>query len=234
MTAFDEFALPALGPDAAAVDEDRAEAVDEAVEQALLCLSSGGLLAHPTNTVFGLGGAVSPSVETEVSRLKGYSARRPYIRLVSSAEQVASAFPSVVWNDFAQRLAGRFWPGPLTLALDDGTEEGIALRAEGNRFMQILLEAWGRGVLSSSLNRRGEPMPVTRDEAAASLAGLPVSEFPVTFISEPRLPGPPASSIVSVRGGVVRLLRAGAVSAEVIGAVLDLDPGGLVGPVRAG
>ncbi|MEN8143588.1 MAG: Sua5/YciO/YrdC/YwlC family protein [Gemmatimonadota bacterium] len=226
MTAFDEFALPASGPDAAAIDE--------AVELAVRCLSAEGLLAHPTSTVFGLGGAVRPNVEAEMSRLKGYTSRRPYICLVASAEQAASLFPSAVWNDYAQRLAARFWPGPLTLALDDGTDEGIALRAEGNRFMQVLLGVWGGGVLSSSLNRRGQPVPATRDAAAAALAGLPASEFSVTFISEPKLPGPPASSIVSVRGGVVRLLRLGAVSAEEIGAALGLDPLGLGAPVRTG
>lgn len=214
MTAFEEFAVPASMP---------AAAIDEAVEQALRCLTGGGLLAHPTSSVFGLGGPVSSSVEAEVSRLKGYSARRPYIRLVSSAEQIATAFPSVIWNEYAQRLADRFWPGPITLVLDDGTDEGIALRAEENRFMQVLLQAWGKGVLSSSLNRRGQPVSATRDGAAATLAGLPVSDLSATFVSEPQLPGPPASSIVSVREGRVRVLRAGAVSVEEIGTALRLE-----------
>lgn len=215
MTAFEEFAVPAEMPKAA---------VDEAVEQALLCLSAGGLLAHPTTSVFGLGGPVSPDVEAEVSRLKGYTTPRPYIRLVLSAQQIPRAFPSVVWNDNAQRLADRFWPGPLTLVFDDGTEQGAAVRAEGNPLMQALLEAWGEGVLSSSLNRRGQPVSATRDDAAAALAGLPVSDLPVTFLSQPQLPGLPASSIVSVRGGHVRLLREGAVSPVEISATLEVEP----------
>ena len=215
MTAFEEFAIPVSRP---------VTAIDVAVEQALRCLTGGGLLAHPTTSVFGLGGPVSPNVEAEVSRLKGYSTPRPYIRLVYSAAQIATAFPSVVWNDYAQRLADRFWPGPLTLVLDDGTDEGVALRAEGNEFMRVLLEAWGNGVLSSSLNRRGQPVSATRDGAAAALARLPVSVLPVPFVSEPVLPGPPASTIVSVREGGARVLRAGAVSVEEIGTALSLEP----------
>ncbi|MEE9207170.1 MAG: Sua5/YciO/YrdC/YwlC family protein [Gemmatimonadota bacterium] len=235
MTAFEEFALPAAlsASSGAEAPADRA-ATEEALEQALRCLSADSLLAHPTSSVFGLGGSVSLEVEAEVSRLKGYTVRRPYIRLVYSARQISTAFPSVVWNDTAERLADRFWPGPVTLVLDDGTAEGVALRAEGNRFMQLLLEAWGRGVLSSSLNRRGEPVSATRDAAAAALAALSPSDLPVTFVSEPRLPGPPASSIVSVRDGRVRVLRVGAVSVEEIGTCLSLDPRGLgaAGPAK--
>lgn len=218
MTAFEEFAIPVLRP---------VTATDVAVEEALRCLTGGGLLVHPTTSVFGLGGPVSPDVAAEVSRLKGYSAPRPYIRLVFSAEQIAMAFPSVVWNDYAQRLADRFWPGPLTLVLDDGTDEGVALRAEGNQFMRVLLEEWGQGVLSSSLNRRGQPVSATRDRAAAALVALPASVLPVTFVSEPLLPGPPASTIVSVREGHVRVLRAGAVPVEEVGTALSLEPGDL-------
>lgn len=199
-----------------------------AVDAAVAHLSLGGLLAHPTGSVYGIGGAPDAMVEREVARLKGRSRGPGLVHLVAATDDVRRAWPGAAWPASASRLADRFWPGPLTLVVDDGSGHGIAVRVEPHEFTRSVVRRWGRPLSSSSLNRAGEPPTADPDAARVVLEGLPESEFAILFVDAGPLPGPPPSTLVRVPGEggqAFDVLREGAVEPRRIGEALAADGG---------
>jgi len=178
--------------------------VDDAeVERVVEVLSGGGVVVLPTDTVYGL--ATLPGGEDRLYELKGRPGAVPIAVLVASEAQARGLATS--WPAAAERLARRFWPGPLTLVV--ATEGGSTL---GVRFPDHqLLAAVARQVgpvATTSANAHGRPTPPTAAEAAASLTG------PVDLVVDGgRLDGV-ASSVVAVTGPKPVVLREGAIPAE--------------------
>ena len=204
----------------------------DAVAVAADHLASGGLLAHPTAGVYGIGGAATAGLDGEVERLKGRRSGPGIVHLVADTAGLGRAFPEADWPPLAARLAATFWPGLLTLVLDDGSEHGVAVRAEPHPFTRAVLERWGGALGSTSLNLAGEPAAADPESARRVLAAFPASECPVLFAAAGRLPGPPPSTLVRVPGRAGRacdVLRAGAITAEEIARVTDatreVEPG---------
>ncbi|MDT8435366.1 MAG: Sua5/YciO/YrdC/YwlC family protein [Gemmatimonadota bacterium] len=181
-------------------------------------LRDGALLAHPTASVYGIGGRAGTDAET--AALKGGGPDRRILRLVPRREDVDRLFPDVGWTPEGERLAGAFWPGPLTLVLPDGTPHGIAVRVESHPLTRAVLAAWGDALGSTSLNRSGEAPARTEAEAREVLRRLPEPAVPLFLLPGGDLPGGPPSSLVSLCGGV-RLLREGAIPGHRIAAVLE-------------
>lgn len=185
-----------------------------AVDTAVAHLSLGGLLAHPTGSVYGIGGAPNVEIEREVARLKGRPRGPGLVHLVAETADVRRAWPDAAWPASAGRLASRFWPGPLTLVVDDGSEYGIAVRVEPHEFTRAVVRRSGRPLSSTSLNRTGEPPATDPAAARAALEALPESDLAVLFVDAGRLAGPPPSTLVRVPGAegqAFDVLRAGAV-----------------------
>lgn len=209
--------LPGVERVAAGPDDHRGRAVQRAVE----ILRGGGLFAHPTSTVYGLGARAGPELDRVVAGLKGYDAGRPLIRLAASGTQVRQRRPGVRWTDEADRLAERFWPGGLTLVLEDGTERGLAVRVDGHPVARAVPAALDDLVSSTSLNRSGgEP---ARDALSAIevLEGMAPLERRCAFLDAGPLPESPPSTLLSLREDPPRLLRTGAVAREAIRECLD-------------
>jgi len=204
--------------------EIRLGAADEGggVADAVEVLRGGGLLVHPTGTVYGIGGAATEEVERKIAELKGRPPKRPCIRLAGSVDRLRRLLPQVPWSERTALLARTFWPGPLTLVVDDGTEEGIAVRVDGHPGMRRILERWGGLFLSTSLNRSGGRPTGAEVRARAVAEALPDVSLPIAFLAAGDLPGPPSSTILSLRpeGSRARVLRAGAVPVERIEACL--------------
>lgn len=199
-----------------------------AVEAAAAHLARGGLLAHPTGTVYGIGGTPDAELEREVARLKGRTLGPGLVCLVAEADDVRRAWPEAAWPASAGRLAASFWPGPLTLVLDDGSEHGIAVRVEPHEFTRSVVRRSGAPLSSTSLNRTGEPPAADPGAARAALEALPQSKLAVLFVDAGPLPGLPPSTLVRVpgRGGqAFEVLREGAVDARRIGEALVADIG---------
>lgn len=191
--------------------------MERAVQRAVEVLQAGGVLAHPTETVYGLGGAALPEVDLEVATLKGRTLdSAPLIRIAADFETLQASFPELVWPVEARRLAFGFWPGALTLVLEDGSGRGIAVRVEGHPLIQAVLRAWAAPIGSTSLNLAGEPPAVTARQCRECLERMPDVEAPVVFLDAGTLPGPPPSTLVSFLGSVPTVLREGAVSAAAI------------------
>jgi L-threonylcarbamoyladenylate synthase len=141
------------------------------------------------------------------------------------------------WPPAAERLAGAFWPGPLTLVVSASaaapaaaTGEGtIALRPAADPVSSALLAAWGGPLFSTSANRRGEVAPVEVRAALVGLAsarGAEAIELALEPAQSARAPAPSAvpSTIVDVAVHPPRLVRAGAIAEESIRSIVpDLE-----------
>jgi L-threonylcarbamoyladenylate synthase len=150
----------------------------EAIEHAAAVLRAGELVAFPTETVYGLGAdASNPEAVKKIYAAKGRPRNHPLIVHVASIAEIdawAEAVPAL-----AQRLADRYWPGPLTLILkraarvDDlvtGGQDTIALRVPSHPMAQALLSAFGGGIAAPSANRYGR-VSATRAEHVRSEFG---------------------------------------------------------------
>jgi L-threonylcarbamoyladenylate synthase len=180
--------------------------LDLVVRTAVEVLEAGGVLGHPTDTVYGIGGAAREEVDRRVAKLKGRSLEEfPVLRIALDAGALQTFFPDLEWTEQAERLAARFWPGSLTMVLGDGSGGAVAVRAEGQA-----------PIGSTSLNAAGEPPAVTARQAGATLETMPEVDVPVLLIDAGHLPGPPPSTLVSLVTATPEFLRDGAVSRDEI------------------
>jgi L-threonylcarbamoyladenylate synthase len=141
------------------------------IDQAVEALRAGEVVAFPTETVYGLGGdASNPDAVRKVFELKGRPATHPLIVHIESARSLERWALSV--PPAAAALAGKFWPGPLTLILRrapavdlaiTGGQDTVAVRVPGHPVAQQLLRAFGSGIAAPSANRYGRISP-TRPE----------------------------------------------------------------------
>jgi L-threonylcarbamoyladenylate synthase len=148
-----------------------------AIREAVRVLQAGGLVAFPTETVYGLGGrALDPAALARIFAAKGRPCTHPIIAHVED-EACAKAL-SLHWSETASHLARAFWPGPLTLvvpraahvpaALGGGTDS-IGIRAPAHRVARALLEALGEPIAAPSANRYQALSPTRAEHVLASL-----------------------------------------------------------------
>jgi L-threonylcarbamoyladenylate synthase len=155
-----------------------AEPTAATLAEAAKLLRDGGLVAFPTETVYGLGGdATNERAVATIFEAKGRPKFNPLISHVLDAEQ---AQQYVQWNAIADELAKLFWPGPLTLVLPRTVNSPIALlttagldtaavRAPSHSVAQGLIRAAGRPIAAPSANRSGSVSPTTAEHVAMSL-----------------------------------------------------------------
>ncbi|MCC6869179.1 MAG: threonylcarbamoyl-AMP synthase [Burkholderiales bacterium] len=160
-----------------------AAATPEAIAKAARMLRAGGLVAFPTETVYGLGAdAGNPAAVRAIFAAKRRPADHPVIVHLADAAGVAYWAREVPPD--AQRLAEALWPGPLTLILPrslhatdevTGGQDSVGLRVPSHRVAQALLRAFagdgGRGVAAPSANRFGHISPTTAQHVADDLRG---------------------------------------------------------------
>ena len=146
------------------------------IDEAVAILRQGGLVAIPTETVYGLAAdARNPQAIQRIFALKGRPADHPLIVHIADAKQLPDWAIDI--PDLAYRLADAFWPGPLTLILNKhpdvpdavtGGQDSIGLRCPANDLSLELLRAFGSGLAAPSANRFGRISPTAaghvRDE----------------------------------------------------------------------
>lgn len=188
-------------------------------------LRAGGVVAYPTETVYGLGSACTEEGVRRVQALKRRDADKPLIALVPSAESVSS----LRWTDAARELAATFWPGALTLVLEDpertfpvgvrhpvhGT---VAVRVSPHPVAARLVSALGAPLTSTSLNAPGEPPAASGHEATRVVLGLGGSD--VFVLDAGTLPPSGPSTVVDCTGPEPIVLRVGTVPVERLRCVL--------------
>ncbi|MFC3691822.1 L-threonylcarbamoyladenylate synthase [Chenggangzhangella methanolivorans] len=187
-------------------------------------IAKGGLVAFPTETVYGLGAdATDPMAVASLYAAKGRPSFNPLIAHVLSLE---AALALGRFDATARMLAAAFWPGPLTLVVPceetspvcDLARAGlpsVALRAPDHPLARALLEAAGRPVVAPSANRSGRVSPTTADHVLADLDGRidAVLDGGETAVGV-------ESTIVACLDAEPRLLRPGGLPREAIEAVL--------------
>ena len=182
------------------------------IEEAVEALRAGDLVVFPTETVYGLGAnAANPTAVRKIFEVKGRPADHPVIVHLDDQRYLhrwVSAVPPV-----AEKLAAKFWPGPLTLILPKadgvndlvtGGQDSIGIRVPSHPIAQQLLTAFGGGIAAPSANRYGRLSPTkpehVRDELGEAVeVVLDGGESPIGL----------ESTIVSCLGGEARLLRPG-------------------------
>lgn len=194
-------------------------------------LRAGGVIAYPTETVYGFGCTLVPEALEALAELKSREARKPFLLLVRSADEL----PGVRWGDSAKQLADAFWPGPLTLALP--AEEGafpdsvvgaagtVAARVSPHPAPHAILEAVRRPITSTSVNLPGEPPASDADGAAAVIVAAGAVDRVLLLDGGALAPSEPSTVVdCSVVPPVV--LRAGAISLDALRKVIgEIDEG---------
>jgi len=156
------------------------EAGAEASGRAARRLAAGGLVAFPTETVYGLGADATDG--PAVARLYAAKGRPAFNPLIAHVPDLAAARMLAHFDGIAERLAAAFWPGPLTLVLPKTPDcpvaalataglDTIALRAPDHPVARDILRAFGRPVVAPSANRSGHVSPTTAQHVLADLAG---------------------------------------------------------------
>jgi L-threonylcarbamoyladenylate synthase len=188
------------------------------IEKGITILRQGGLVAFPTDTVYGLGaGMTLPQAVARVYAVKARSQGMALPLLVANTAQiseVAQRIPSVAW-----RLIERFLPGALTIVLPrsevvppivSGGGATVAVRIPAHPIPIALIKGLGTPIIGTSANLSGHPSPLTAEEVRSQL-GDKVD----LIIDGGRCPGR-ESTVVDVTGETTVILRAGAISREEI------------------
>lgn len=198
-------------------------ASDKEIDQAVAVLKAGGLVAFPTETVYGLGAdADNPAAVRKIFEAKGRPSTHPVIVHLADAVQLANWAREI--PEPARRLAIKFWPGPLTVILkrargvDDtvtGGQDTVALRVPSHPVAQQLLRRFGGGIAAPSANRHGRVSATTaehvrREFGAAVGCVLDGGESDVGI----------ESTIIDLSGAAAALLRPGWITTAEIEKVL--------------
>jgi L-threonylcarbamoyladenylate synthase len=183
------------------------------IERLGALLRRGGVVAYPTETFYGLGAlARDPAALERLARAKGRPEGKPLPLIAADAGMVAEVAEV---GALARSLAGRFWPGPLTLVLParpglpgpiTGGTGTVGIRVPGSEVARALCRAAGGPIVSTSANPSGAPPPA----AAASLDAALRARIDGVLDAGPS-PGGLPSTVVAVAGEEVALVREGAV-----------------------
>lgn len=208
------------------------------IELACSRLRAGGLVAMPTETVYGLAAdAGNPDAVARVFALKRRPSTNPLIVHLAHAGQAAdwvSALP-----EGASRLMQAFWPGPLTLVLPAAAQvsrsitagqDSVALRVPSHPMAHALLDRFGGGIVAPSANRYMSISPTSAGHVATQFAG----EDLLILDGGPCEVGLESTIVALLPGAPARLLRHGMISAAgieaVLGAPLLQESGGVRAP----
>ncbi len=181
-----------------------------ALAEAAQILRRGGLVAFPTETVYGLGAdATNPKAINRLNQVKGRPPEKPYSLHLYTAEQMAPYIASV--PPAAKRLMDRFWPGPLTIVLAGTDGRTVGFRLPDHPIARAFLKACDVPVAAPSANRSGSPPPTDAKEVLAALNGAVdclLDGGPTTLGRE--------SSVVEIVGERIEVRREGAIAKDAI------------------
>jgi len=195
--------------------------IEAALERTIAHLRSGGLIAYPTETVYGVGSRPRAAEVQALQQLKGRRPDKPFLLLVSHRDMAEAQ--GLAFTPAASALARAFWPGPLSLVLPGGSgqlpdllrgpEGGIAVRWTSHRGMAQLVQVLGEPITSTSANLPGQPpapgaAAIIRDFADAVAAGT------LLVLDGGVLGNSPPSTVVDCTQPEPRLVREGALTLE--------------------
>lgn len=204
---------------------------DEELKEASAVIRSGGVVAFPTETVYGLGGdATNPEASRKIYAAKGRPSDNPLIVHIADFSQLRNIVAEVPQE--AEKLAEAFWPGPLTMILrkndvipyeTTGGLDTVAIRMPSHPVARAFLQDSGCMIAAPSANTSGRPSPTTAQHVWGDLHGkieILLDGGPVGIGIE--------STIVDLSEERPMILRPGFITQEMLSAVLGdvgVDPG---------
>ena len=217
---------------------DKENVKDEELAEAAGILKNGGLVAFPTETVYGLGAnALDEKAAKKIYAAKGRPSDNPLIAHISCMEELPALVKEI--PAAGRKLAEKYWPGPLTLIFPKrevvpygttGGLETVAVRMPSDPVANRLIRLAGIPVAAPSANTSGRPSPTKAEHVIEDMDGkidMIIDGGEVGIGVE--------STIVDVSGPVPTLLRPGAVTMEMLTETLgqvEIDPA-ILGPVSA-
>jgi L-threonylcarbamoyladenylate synthase len=201
---------------------DRLATTHQGIAQAAAILRDGGLVAFPTDTVYGVGCAASrPEAVEAIFALKRRPAERQIPMLVGGVEDIRS--DEWVVDDRLLALAARFWPGPLTLVVPSQRGgRSQAFRAPDHTVSLALIQAAGP-LFTSSANVSDEPDTLDADDVLIAFATQ--ADALAAVLDGGRVPGGVASTVLDLTATPAALLRDGPIGREMLVEHVDLAPG---------
>lgn len=202
---------------------DEREPQPERVKRAAKILQNGGLVAFPTETVYGLGGnALDPEASRKIYAAKGRPSDNPLIAHIADMDELEGLVTEI--PPAARRLMERYWPGPMTLIFHKtdkvplsttGGLDTVAVRMPSHPVARALIRAAGVPIAAPSANLSGRPSPTKASHVREDMDGridmiLDGGEVGIGL----------ESTIIDVTGEVPALLRPGFISEEMLKEVL--------------
>ncbi len=197
--------------------------VDAAIPQAIAHLHSRRVLAYPTETVYGLGGAIDAASVDALLRIKRRERGKPFLVLISSSAMLERLGLKLTRS--ASMLAARFWPGPLTLVLPGGErrvpsqlrgpEGGVAVRWTPHAALQRLITSYGDAITSTSANQPGQPPAENAGVIVSHWSGA-IAAGQLRVLDAGTLAPSAPSTVVDCTGRVPRIIRPGQVAAAAL------------------
>lgn len=203
----------------------------DAIARAGEIIKKGGLVAFPTETVYGLGGdATNPDASHKIYRAKGRPSDNPLIVHITNMKALEEMVQEVPQT--ARLLAERFWPGPLTMIFrkngkipyeTTGGMDTVAVRMPSDPIARALIDASTGYIAAPSANTSGRPSPTEAEHVAQDLSGridMIIDGGPVNIGLE--------STIVDLTEEIPMILRPGYITLEMMREVLgevEVDPG---------
>ncbi len=202
-----------------------AHSTREQINAAASVLARGGLVAFPTETVYGLGAdAMNEAAVARVFAIKGRPSRNPLIVHVSSISMAQRCVLPGAWDARAERLAKAFWPGPLTIVLPKassilsivtGGGDSVALRMPAHPVALALIDALGSPIVGPSANVSGHVSPTTAAHVTADFGDR------VMVLDGGACRAGIESTVISLRAGQpARVLRQGVITPTQLAAAL--------------
>lgn len=215
---------------------DKEQVKDEELLEAAEILRNGGLVAFPTETVYGLGAnALNEEAAKKIYAAKGRPSDNPLIAHISSMDELPAIVEEI--PEAGRKLAEKYWPGPLTMIFPKkdivpmGTTGGlntVAVRMPSDKIASRLIKLAGVPVAAPSANTSGRPSPTMAEHVIEDMNGK------IEMIIDGGQVGIGVeSTIVDVSGKIPTLLRPGAVTIEMLRETLgevEIDPA-ILGPM---
>jgi L-threonylcarbamoyladenylate synthase len=199
------------------------EEIDAAIGPTIVHLQSGGVLAYPTETVYGFGTAVDHESVERLVALKGRPPGKPFLLLIAGSDMLARL--DLRLSSAAARIAARHWPGPVTLVLPGGErrvparlrgpEGGVAVRWTSHDGLARLIRAYGDPITSTSANRPGLPPAMSAAEIVSQWSDA-LGRGIVRLLDGGRLSASPPSTVIDCTGRRARVIRPGAVPSSTL------------------
>ena len=182
-------------------------------------LKKGGIIAYPTDTLYGLGGdAFNPEASHRIRMLKGREGAKPFPYIIDTAKRLSEWH--IRLGPDAEVIAKTFWPGPVSLVVEDSgtlpkevlhSGRTICVRVPDNKIARAITSALGGLLIATSANPSGHASARTAQEAIRYFRG----EIDAVVDGGPMISALP-STVVDVTGDKLVILREGAIPADLI------------------